>query len=54
TGGVELGEVDSRSMRSKLVPGLYITGELLDLDGFIGGFNLQAAFSTGWQAGMHA
>jgi hypothetical protein len=54
TGGVELSEVDSRTMESKLVPGLYITGELLDLDGFIGGFNLQAAFSTGWQAGERA
>ncbi len=51
TGGIALNEVDSRTMQSKLIPGLYITGELLDLDGPIGGFNLQAAFSTGWQAG---
>ncbi len=50
-GGVDLDEVDSRTMQSKLVPGLYLTGELLDLDGLIGGFNLQAAFSTGRQAG---
>jgi len=54
TGGVVLDEVDSRTMQSKLVPELYIAGEILDLDGPIGGFNFQAAFSTGWLAGMHA
>jgi predicted Rossmann fold flavoprotein len=53
-GGVALGEVDSRSMQSKLVPGLYIAGELLDLDGPIGGYNFQAAWSTGWLAGGKA
>ncbi len=50
-GGVMLNEVDSRTMQSKLVPGLYLAGEILDLDGFIGGYNFQAAFSTGWLAG---
>ncbi len=50
-GGVALDEVDSRNMQSKLVPGLYFAGEVLDLDGPIGGFNFQAAFSTGWLAG---
>ena len=50
-GGVALDEVDSRTMQSKLVPGLYIAGELLDLDGPIGGYNFQAAWSTGWLAG---
>ncbi len=50
-GGVALAEVDSRSMQSKLVPGLYLAGEILDLDGPIGGYNFQAAFSTGWLAG---
>jgi len=50
-GGVALTEVDSRTMRSKLVPDLYIAGELLDLDGPIGGYNFQAAWSTGWLAG---
>ena len=50
-GGVSLDEVDSRNMESKLVPNLYIAGELLDLDGPIGGYNFQAAFSTGWLAG---
>jgi predicted flavoprotein YhiN len=50
-GGVSLGEVDSRTMQSKLVPGLYLAGEVLDLDGPIGGYNFQAAWSTGWLAG---
>ena len=50
-GGVALGEVDSRTMVSKLVPGLYLAGEILDLDGPIGGYNFQAAWSTGWLAG---
>jgi predicted Rossmann fold flavoprotein len=53
-GGVALGEVDSRDMQSKIVPGLYIAGELLDLDGPIGGYNFQAAWSTGWLAGKAA
>ena len=46
-----LDEVDSRTMESKLVPNLFLAGEILDLDGFIGGYNFQAAFSTGWLAG---
>ena len=49
-GGVLLAEVDSRTMESKLLPNLYLAGEILDCDGFIGGFNFQAAFSTGWLA----
>lgn len=53
-GGVPLNEVDSRTMQSKLVPGLFLAGEVLDLDGPIGGYNFQAAFSTGWLAGMSA
>ena len=53
-GGVALDEVDSRTMQSKRVPGLYIAGELLDLDGPIGGYNFQAAWSTGWLAGGKA
>jgi hypothetical protein len=51
-GGVALDEVDSRTMQSKKVPGLYLAGEVLDLDGPIGGYNFQAAFSTGWLAGQ--
>jgi predicted Rossmann fold flavoprotein len=50
-GGVALAEVDSRTMQSKLAPGLYVAGEILDLDGPIGGYNFQAAFSTGYLAG---
>jgi predicted Rossmann fold flavoprotein len=50
-GGVALDEVDSRTMQSKTVPGLYLAGEILDLDGPIGGYNFQAAWSTGWLAG---
>ncbi|MCE9555635.1 MAG: aminoacetone oxidase family FAD-binding enzyme, partial [Planctomycetes bacterium] len=50
-GGVSLREVDSRTMQSKLVHGLYLAGEILDLDGPIGGYNFQAAFSTAWLAG---
>lgn len=53
-GGVMLHEVDSRDMQSQKQPGLYIAGELLDLDGPIGGYNFQAAWSTGWLAGMKA
>jgi predicted Rossmann fold flavoprotein len=53
-GGVSLDDVDSRTMQSKRVPGLYFAGELLDLDGPIGGYNFQAAFSTGWLAGRSA
>ncbi len=53
-GGVELIEVDPRTMASKLVPGLYLAGEVLDLDADTGGYNLQAAFSTGWVAGEAA
>jgi predicted Rossmann fold flavoprotein len=50
-GGVSLGEVDSRTMQSKRQPGLYFAGEVLDLDGWIGGYNFQSAWSTGWLAG---
>jgi hypothetical protein len=50
-GGVKLKEVDPKTMRSKIVPNLFITGETLDLSADTGGYNLQAAFSTGWLAG---
>lgn len=53
-GGVSLSEVDSRTMESKLCPGLYLAGEVLDLDGWIGGYNFQSAWSTGWLAGGNA
>lgn len=54
SGGVVLEEVDSSTMESRRVSGLYFAGEILDLDGPIGGYNFQAAFSTGWAAGLHA
>ena len=53
-GGVALNEVDSRTLQSKRVPELFLAGELLDLDGPIGGYNFQAAWSTGWLAGQTA
>lgn len=51
TGGVDVREIDPRSMQSKLVSGLYFAGELLDVDAYTGGFNLQIAWSTGRCAG---
>jgi predicted Rossmann fold flavoprotein len=53
-GGVALDEIDPRTMESRLVKGLYFAGEVLDVDANTGGFNLQAAFSTGWTAGRSA
>ncbi len=53
-GGIGLDEVDPRTMQSKLVKGLFFCGEVLDIDADTGGFNLQAAFSTGWLAGDSA
>jgi hypothetical protein len=50
-GGVNLREVDFKTMESRITPGLYFAGELLDLDGITGGFNFQAAWTTGWIAG---
>jgi predicted Rossmann fold flavoprotein len=53
-GGVKLSEVDFKTMESKLVPGLYLAGEILDIDGMTGGFNFQSAWTTGWLAGKAA
>ena len=53
-GGVDTREVDPQSMASRLVGGLYFAGEVLDIDADTGGYNLQAAFSTGWVAGRSA
>jgi hypothetical protein len=50
-GGVRLDEVNFKTMESRFCPGLYFAGELLDLDGLTGGFNFQAAWTTGWLAG---
>lgn len=52
SGGVDLSEVSSSTLESKLCPGLFFAGEILNLDGPIGGFNFQAAWSTGWLAGQ--
>ena len=53
-GGVKLSEVDPKTMQSRLHAGLYIAGEVLDVDGWIGGYNFQAAFSTGHAAAVAA
>ena len=51
SGGVDVREVNPKTMASKLTSGLYFAGELLDVDGYTGGFNLQIAFATGVLAG---
>lgn len=53
-GGVSLKEIDPKTMAAKRFRGLYFAGEVIDVDGYTGGFNLQAAFSTGYVAGLHA
>lgn len=53
-GGVNVTEINPKTMESKIVKDLYFAGEIIDIDGFIGGFNLQAAFSTGFIAGKNA
>ena len=50
-GGVPTTEIDSKTMRSKLIDSLYFAGEVIDLDADTGGYNLQIAWSTGWLAG---
>ena len=51
SGGISIKEINPQTMESKLVKGLYFAGEIIDIDADTGGFNLQAAFSTGWIAG---
>lgn len=53
-GGVSVKEINPKTMESKLVKGLYFAGEVMDVDGYTGGFNLQAAFSSGYAAGRAA
>ncbi|MCJ7663621.1 MAG: NAD(P)/FAD-dependent oxidoreductase [Desulfobacterales bacterium] len=53
-GGVSLAEINPRTMESRIVPGLFFCGEMIDVDGTTGGYNLQAAFSTGYLAGESA
>ena len=50
-GGISVKEIDPSTMESKLVPGLFFAGEIIDVDGYTGGFNLQIAYSTGVLAG---
>lgn len=51
-GGVSLASIDQKTMQSKVAPGLYFAGEVLDIDGITGGYNFQAAWTTGWIAGQ--
>ncbi len=53
-GGIALKEVDFKTMQSKVMPGLYFAGEVLDIDALTGGFNFQAAWTTGYIAGKSA
>jgi predicted flavoprotein YhiN len=52
-GGVSVKEINPKTMASKLIEGLYFAGEIIDVDAFTGGFNLQIAFSTGYLAGLN-
>ena len=53
SGGVSVKEINPKTMESKLVKGLFFAGEVIDVDGYTGGFNLQIAFSTGYCAGLN-
>ena len=53
SGGVKVSEIDPKTMQSKLVPGLYFAGEIIDCDAYTGGFNLQIAWATAYVAGMN-
>lgn len=53
SGGINIKEINPKTMESKLVKGLYFAGEIIDVDSYTGGFNLQIAYSTGYTAGMH-
>ena len=52
-GGVNIKEINPKTMESKIIEGLYFAGEIIDVDAYTGGFNLQIAYSTGYQAGMN-
>ncbi|HMB47283.1 MAG TPA: NAD(P)/FAD-dependent oxidoreductase, partial [Afifellaceae bacterium] len=51
-GGVDTAALDSRTMQAKDVPGLYVIGEVVDVTGWLGGYNFQWAWSSGWAAGQ--
>jgi predicted flavoprotein YhiN len=52
-GGVDLLEIDVNTMQSKILPGLFFAGEVMDIDGITGGFNFQSAWTTGYIAGKY-
>ena len=52
-GGINIKEIDPKTMQSKFVKGLYFAGEIIDVDAYTGGFNLQIAYSTGYTAGLN-
>ena len=52
-GGISVKEIDPKTMGSRLISGLYFAGEIIDVDAYTGGFNLQIAFSTGFAAGSN-
>ena len=51
SGGINIKEINPKTMESKIIEGLYFAGEIIDLDAYTGGFNLQIAYSTGYTAG---
>ena len=53
SGGINIKEINPKTMESKLVENLYFAGEIIDVDAYTGGFNLQIAYSTGYTAGMN-
>ena len=52
-GGIDIKQINPKTMESKLIKNLYFAGEIIDVDAYTGGFNLQIAYSTGYTAGMH-
>ena len=53
SGGISIKEINPKTMESKIVKGLYFAGEVIDVNAYTGGFNLQIAYSTGYSAGSH-
>jgi len=54
SGGIDVKDISPKNMQSKIIPNLYFAGEIIDIDAYTGGFNLQIAFSTGYLAGKSA
>ena len=52
-GGIDIKEINPKTMESKIIKGLYFAGEIIDVDAYTGGFNLQIAYSTGYVSGMN-